>query len=322
MRKSPEGSIAQDGSLNLLKCLLVFGVVLQHSAFQRFSVPAQELVASLQHFFAFVVVGFFWAAGFLIRRETSWTGFITKRFWRLMVPFLVVSLVNGVAFRVIAAATGRDFGYAMSVPEFLRALVTLQGVGPQMYFLPYLFVLQVLAFPLGHWLSNAGYFAALSAGLFLLWLFAGEGCGPTGPALPNTLLYFSALLLGMACGTPAIAAVGRFWLPVAVLILAACVWLPAGAWHNLCCWAAPAALYLALRQIGARIAWTGMNNDIVSVFLWHTPVLLPVLSVLCVQLWPPGYVALVVSFTAAVVLAVVLGRVLVKSGLGWVEGKG
>lgn len=320
MQKSQLVGHTQDGSVNLLKCCLVFGVVLQHSAFERFSVPTQELVAVLQHAFSFVVVGFFWAAGFLIGRQSSFEGFVAKRFWRLMVPFLVVSLINWGAFWAVVAATGRDFGYAMSVPDFLRALVTPQGVGPQMYFLPYLFGLQMVAFPLGRLLSRAGYFTALAAGLLVLWLLLENGLDLMGPSLHNVLLYLSALFLGMACRRFFTGAPGKLALVVAVLILTGCAWFPAGVWHSLCCWAAPAALYAGLRQVGARAAWPGMNNDIVSVFLWHTPLLLPILSIFCVRLWPQSYLPLVASVTGAVALSVVFGRVLVKSGVGRMVG--
>jgi hypothetical protein len=321
MEQASTDSITQDGSLNLFKCLLVFGVVLQHSGFQRFSFPSQELVANLQHVFSFVVVGFFWAAGFLIKRERSWSCFFAKRLSRLMVPFLVVSLVNVAVFWVLVAITGREFGYAMSVKEVLRALGTLQGVGPQLYFLPYLFLLQVVAFPLDRWLPKQMYFVALSTGLLLVWLYLGADRNPMGPSVHNVVLYLSALFLGMACRPPAVALPGKLVLLLSVLILTACACVPAGVWHSVCCWAAPGALYAGLKQAGARVAWPGISNDIVSVFLWHTPILLPILSILCVQLWPEGYLALVVSITGAVALSIVFGRV-VGDIRGWTGGGG
>jgi peptidoglycan/LPS O-acetylase OafA/YrhL len=312
MRATSKSQSHHDGALDLLKCVLVLGVVLQHSGFSRFNIGEQELVAGLRHFFSLVVVGFFWAAGFLIKPNEAFQVFLKKRFSRLLMPFIAVSLINWISLTSLAHVTGRGFGYDYTLPDLGWVLISLQGVGPQMYFLPYLFLLQSVAFLIERKLSAPWVHAVLSLLLLLLWVVTDADFKQAGPSLGNVSLYASAVFLGMACrhfNTPSAMWIGALGV---VPVLAGCAFLPPGLWHDVCCWIAPAALYFAFKQCGARAAWTGINGDTFAVFLWHTPILMPFLSFLSVWLFPRGYLALLATVLGAIVLSIGFGRVLRK----------
>jgi hypothetical protein len=301
---------SRDGALDLLKCVLVLGVVLQHSGFARFNAEEQELVANLRHFFSLVVVGFFWAAGYLIDVNERADVFLKKRFMRLIVPFLVISIVNWIIFLSLARVTGRSFGYDYTIGDMLHVLFTLQGVGPQMYFLPYLFLLQTAAFFSARRFASPALLAALSILLLLLWFATDPNFKNLGPSPGNIALYASSVFLGMACRHADALLVGKFVLVVAIPILAGCAVLAPGVWHDLCCWAAPPAMYVGFKACGARAAWPGLSGDTFAVFLWHTPLLMPLLSLFFVRLFPAGYLALLLTVVGAICLSVAVGRTL------------
>lgn len=315
-RKSP----ARDASLDLLKCVLVLGVILFHSGFQRISTAEKEIVAHLQHFFSFVVLGFFWSAGYLMKPDAGSGSWAKNRGVRLLLPFLAVSMVNWLAFLLAESLSQKEFGYAVSAREFLEKILTLQGVGPQMYFLPYLFFLQLAAGLVERVIGESKALWLVAGMLLVGWMFLNPGHLPLGPAIQNLPLYLAALFLGMGCREwpaqrPVPTAPG-----LALAVLAGCAFLPVGIAHALCCFLAPGLLYFSCRRLGAGVRWPGKSGDIFSVFIWHTPLLLPFFSILFTSVLPIPSFALIPTILCATGVSVLLGRILGKTSMRAVFG--
>lgn len=304
-----------DSSLDLLKCILVMGVILFHSGFQRFSPTERETVAQLQHFFSFVVLGFFWCAGYLMKRSVGLSELAQKRGGRLLLPFLAVSTVNWMGFLLAQILTQKEFGYALGPKEFLGKIAGLQGVGPQMYFLPYLFFLQLAGFLAEKVIRSDRGLLFLSVILLVGWMVLEPGHVPVGPAYENLPLYLASLFLGMACREWPVERLVPAVYIITPALLAGCAFFPAGLAHALCCFLVPGAIYMTCRGLNAGVGWPGMSGDILSIFIWHTPFLLPLFSILFSSILPIPSFALIPTILLAIGSSILLGRVLSKTPL-------
>ena len=287
-----------------MKGIAIVGVLFVHMAFtSRFDAATLASIAMLQRIFAWCVLAFFFASGFLHRDAEpveSWAGFATKRAKRLLIPCLAFSW----AYKLTLLA-GTSFGLAPSplsqMPRtaagFLREAFT--PATPQFYFLVHLFIiavgihamlrLQILRAEFSRWLLAAILLQSY-------WLLPLDR--PHGEALSQLPLYTAAYLLGMQSAkfanrphrnlkahTLGAALLGASWLSIAVFR------------PQILHLALPLLLVLLASRIPqSPITFLGRHSG--AIYAWHTPVVMPLLSMLLMKFSLTG-VPLILAMTIA-----------------------
>jgi peptidoglycan/LPS O-acetylase OafA/YrhL len=264
--------------LDILRAAAIFGVLVLHSSFQnRFNKETLAVQGILARLFDWAVLAFFFSSGCLYDRSAKFVVALKKRAISLLVPFFLYNALYNLSF----AAT-ESMGW-VSVPaaqhgSFTLASFFLQSPGFQLYFLPYLFLVSVLVCMAdkltgtqAHWMR---WIMLLS--IFIFYLIRGYPDFSFGPAYSNLPLYLAAFICGVI-GRPILdEPFANAWvIAVAltfVLVILALSPLP--------------IVSLAVPPLLAALAGSvpKMNDTKVllfvgaisgSIYLWHTPILLP-----------------------------------------------
>ena len=128
------------GGLDLLRHLFILAVIFQHMLSPtRYSIELNAFIATTSTYIDGAVAGFFLISGFFSKKLalTRWSEVTSLgiRFAnRLLVPYLLFSVIYG----VLLVSLGK-----MTLVDAIERTVTFAGVGPQLYFLPYLFLISV-----------------------------------------------------------------------------------------------------------------------------------------------------------------------------------
>lgn len=186
----------RSGSIDALRHLLCVAVIIQHMTSKaRYSPELNEAITRFASHIDGAVMGFFLLSGLFssIGSGQGWQAGLRRQLTRLLPPFVLFSLLNGAALSML--------GKADPAVELIR-LLTLQGSGPQLYFLPYLLLVWIF------WRAGAAAWAvlkvpmAVAVPLLILALLAAAFALPTrlstGPAPPLLLLYAAAYGIGLA----------------------------------------------------------------------------------------------------------------------------
>lgn len=265
--------------IDLLRWISILAVVVHHGLSQsRHSRETIEAVNSLRSMLGWCVPAFLSISGVFADRNQPLVRFLSSRALRLLVPFVCVSAISYVGMLVVssfvdlAGATNAELDPHL----FIVKLVFLSGYGPQMYFLPYLFLVAVICRGLFRWLGPGGTVLALA--VILSWQCAAWVVprGLLGPGLDKLVPFALCFALGR-------------WLfplvssdPVGALVRTGVVTVAAAvaSWTMAVVWpidiVVPLWLFLLLRStrmadlIPARIL--RLNSG--AVFLWHAPILL------------------------------------------------
>ncbi|MCX6922959.1 MAG: acyltransferase, partial [Verrucomicrobia bacterium] len=138
-------------AVDALKGLAIIGVIFAHISFQsRLSATNLAKISVVQRLFGWCVLAFFFCAGRLTRigqtKERGWLDFALKRAKRLLLPCVVFSVTYKACLLVIYHLfhLGQPGRFTPVSVSYWLAFV-LVPVGPQFYFLPYLFVVSLVA---------------------------------------------------------------------------------------------------------------------------------------------------------------------------------
>lgn len=274
----------KDHGIEALRWISILAVVLHHGiSRQRQSSETIDQILLLKDWLEWCVPAFFYVSGllFVAPRATGLLPFLAHRARRLLVPYLVVSTIAFVGLWTLHS-TGlwkNPNPQDLEPGHLLHQLVWLTGVGPQMYFLPYLYLvgavtaILALAIP-ARWLSTA------AAGLILLSAF--------GWLMPHSVLGAGferapAFLFAFCMGVSDRVSASRFrtTLLVATVLGLACLAGFAGeAWPLSL--AAPPLLYRIIRSLPIHhiLGWLEKLGSPGAIFLWHAPIIQPAASLL------------------------------------------
>ena len=124
--------------VDILKHGLAICVVIQHMRFSMYDVSTISLITQLTNYLQGAVLTFFLVSGYFFhvkrkdgRFNRPLIAYLGHQAQRLLLPFAVFSLINAVVML--------HFGITSVRKEILNFLMGF-GTGPQMYFLPFLFV--------------------------------------------------------------------------------------------------------------------------------------------------------------------------------------
>ena len=294
------------------KLLAMFGVIFAHlPPGGRFGAEAWAAVQSVQELTGWCVLAFFAISGVLLRPslERPISVELPKRALRLLVPWLSFSLLyKGV---VSALAVAGIIKNTQPMPDAGRDLIAwlLQPADPQLYFLLYLFAMQTLLLLLNRCWKMLPLLMGVLALVFWLALVPSERRDNLlyGPSLQLVPLYFAFLAFGLFCGTSLRRTTITCIVILPVAVLSAVVWA-----ESLIAWqlVAPWALLLALRLFEGRaflqpLAYLGRFSG--GVYVWHAPIVIALVSILCVALLGAGISAVLATVLFSFVCSAALG---------------
>jgi len=301
---------APSGMIDVVRHILILSVIFQHMQSEsRYSPEVNALIGTMSLYIDGAVAGFFMISGYYLRIPEAfrWNEArlqAGRAFRRLIVPFLLFSAVYG----VLLVALGK-----ISMADALRSISLPQGIGPQMYFLSYLFGIQLLtrtAFsliaPRGRIHVLALSFAAFSVGSLYL-----PTERSTGPAYWLLVFYQAAFLFGMlvadlergSSGSRAVTAM----LAVSLAVLGI-----ADTSSRLFDFALVAALLCAALAV-AREPW--LRHRLAGsggIYLLHTPILNHAISTALVAVGVNGVANLLAAFLATYVVALTLTLAVIR----------
>jgi len=286
-------------ALDAVKGLSIIGVLFVHMAFtSRFDRDTLASIHALQRFFGWCVLAFFFVSGFLHPASTSaagWTNFAKKRARRLLVPCLAFSWMYKLALQAMASSgivISAPLKWPMTPLTLFREAIT--PAYPQFYFLAYLFLITVSVHALVRcrWFHN-DLVPCLFAAVLLQAYSRIPLAEAHGEALTLLPLYAASYLAGIGVArwkgtarqSDIIAAVAIAAFAFAAAIVSAAnsqvffVLIPP---------ITAAIAMLPKQRILSPLAFLGRHSG--AVYVWHTPLVMPVLSVLLAKLpitgWP------------------------------------
>ena len=277
---SPKPTARRDSSLDALKWISIIGVISFHLYFpNRYSAATIQGIELVNHVFGWCVLSFFSISGYLARTKQPVTSYIKLRAPRLLVPYFLVSLAS---YAVLVAIN--RFGIyrtpdILDPLHFASLLYSLQGFGPQLYFLPYLFLIGLVWTLLSRWFSPSVILVGnvVALGLQCLYLPPAQA---HGAGIDRILLYAVAFSLGAFLRHHHLADVAKVRL-VAVGFALGLILLAITRLEILIHLFSPPIIYLAMRRLPANFTSVFSNPFLNpgAVYLWHCPILLPTFSV-------------------------------------------
>lgn len=267
----------RDGSLDWLRWLCLFGVLMQHSKFGgRYSASTVSMIDTLASLTNWCVLGFFFVSGAVSKDAAlTWSGF-ARRTVRLLGPYLFASAVSYAALAVCVRIKLVNSDALPGAGEAVRKVLTGEGIGPHLYFLSYLWA---IALVVGLMRRFAGpvltLFLAAAGAVATEWLWP-TSQAPTGHWHVNVPLYVLAYAWGAGLqdlrGT---LSRGRL-LALGMTLLAAVAAWASGICPRLVLVCIPPVLLACLRML--PLGNPPAVNQIGAIYLWHEPILMPGLS--------------------------------------------
>lgn len=306
-RSLPEPSLSsgRDEALDALKALAIIGVLFAHMSFtSRMSARTLSWIVVFQQSFGWCVTGFFFCAGVLTRVGgeglAGCFSFALKRTRRLLVPCLVFSLTYKcclLIIHIVFHSSSPEPRIPCDASGWIQFLFS--PVGPQFYFLHYLFVLSVLAvFAIRLFKNLTALSWVVLAGCFVFYFIQQAPSASYGSAwnlLPGYLLsYWGGLLAGRGFLERPV-----WWITASVLVACGCVFKKTFVFAHLFI---PALLYWLLQHLSLGDCMKFIGQKSGAIYVWHDPLLLPACSILATKLlpWGPLQVTLVLALGISV----------------------
>jgi fucose 4-O-acetylase-like acetyltransferase len=187
--------------LDVLKGIAIIGVLILHSSFRnRFSVEALAVQGVLARVFDWAVIGFFFASGCLYQRAMPFWTNARKKAITLILPFCFYNLIYNVIFAVADRIHG-TLGNSLSIDWHWFLMCTVQSPGFQLYFLPYLFGVTILVSALSGLRQNAraSVYVTLLGAIVLYYVERGYPSFSYGSEHEKLPLYLAAFVVGDLC---------------------------------------------------------------------------------------------------------------------------
>lgn len=278
---SPSFGKTRDAAVDFLRWLALLGVLFVHSAFAgRYDGVTLSRLATLRQVFGWCVLFFFFASGYFTRPELPWRLHARRRALRLLPPYVIASGLSFLALRIASALHLTTALPSLQAVDLLRGLVTLHGVGPQLYFLPYLFLTSLGVLALAKWFGALRALALVGVVAIGIWSLRGLPSGTTGAETDRIPLYVLAYAAGLAVRQTRgraswyLATAAVVTMIVGVILVA--VGLPGGPLIHL---TVPYWLWQLIRiktWVPPTLSLPGSG----AVYLWHAPILLPAFTIL------------------------------------------
>ena len=299
-----------------IKGIAIIGIVVTHMNFNnRFNVGTLEVVYNLQILFGWCVLAFFFCSGLLAKPLTSkitFAKFIKKRFLRLVVPCLVFSISYKFILTVISW-TG-IFSCFFYFPEdfFGVARFIVEPVGPQFYFLYYLFIICTLIAILERLTSILFLFVMLTIMLPVAYKFIDTPTFLHGPDYALFPVYLFSYVIGYSLSNNN--HINKF-LIFSMLFISVIVTIFVGDSFVMSYIFVPFLLWFFFRKfslITNLVDKSKLGKYSAAIYVWHAPITLPFVSIVCVKVFGGGPVVifpiLVCTILACCIMHEIVGK--------------
>ncbi len=296
----------RSGSLDFIRVVAIIGVVTQHAGFEsRFDEATFKTWQQMSLAFDWCVLGFFFVSGYLYPPRAG-LSFLVRKAYALLVPYFIWSLIYGLLIGLLSQVV------PTLTPKFSISLFLSAGF--QLYFLPYMLVVMIFAsllFQAEYWWNK--YFILivfLSVIGFFSWVdFPKYSHGKDTTKL---LLYFASFIFGHIFSLNKVSD-KQFSFTVAILItsLLGIVVSKGAAWPL---FVSPVIFLLTIpfqdninfRRLSSVGKFSG------SIYLWHTPLILPCVTILLEKSGVPSIIILMASIYLAILICIVMRLILEK----------
>jgi hypothetical protein len=302
--------------VDALKAMAIIGVIFAHISFEgRLAPITLDITNFIQLALGWCVIAFFWASGFLEKAKPETATDIyylaKKRFFRLIVPCIIFSLSYKILLLLIYL-TGY-FSWDSSIPSNIHELLAfiLYPVGPQFYFLYYLFgiscvffllikclpiekvfTVSILLFPVTFTLietPSSGYGSNFNLlPFYFLAYLAGNYFGKSKAHLQQLLSYLIVSILVTAL-------ISRSFIPLYIIVPSIIQYF-----------------FNKMPNLAKTINKTMISKFSSGIYVWHAPVVLPLVSIICVKLFGGGPVIILPLIALTILICVMLSKLTLK----------
>ena len=301
-----------------LKGLAIIGVVFVHMSFySRFSAETIKIIDFLQLIFGWCVIAFFFSAGLVskkVKREYL-IDFSRKKFKRLIIPCFYFSLTYKLILAVISYLGFSS--YSSIIPDTLidLSLFIIAPVGPQFYFLYYLFACSMISIALELFLSRNMICIFAIFVLPILFYFIESPINSYGPDLNLIPIYLYSYILGMLfskCNSKNLNKLYAFSsLSISLVILIITnnqylvfiqIYIPIIIWLS----------FIKLSSISSLFNKTKLGMYSGGIYVWHTPIVLPIVSVFFTYLIGGGSLVILPIIIFTILISILMSRLTYK----------
>lgn len=274
--------------IDALKAIAIVGVIFAHANFEkRLDLQALEIVRTIQLALGWCVIAFFWASGFLIKNTPSnleeVCAFIRKRFMRLVIPCIVFSITYKMILIGIHL-TGK-FSWESPFPSDLLSVYKLFifPVGPQFYFLYYLFGVSVALVILNLFFSIKYIYRASLLVFVIIYFFI--DVSPIGYGNNYNLLmyYFVSYVSGAYYSIPCNNGDKKYiFLLVFSVFITAIHTKHASPLYILIPFLLQ-AIFKKFSNLTRALNRLRVGEFSPGIYVWHAPIVMPFISIVCTQ---------------------------------------
>jgi peptidoglycan/LPS O-acetylase OafA/YrhL len=295
--------------LDVLRGTAILGVLVLHSSFEgRFTKETMAVQAIMARLFDWAVLAFFFSSGILHDSSVPLTITLKKRAMSLLVPFLIYNVFYNLLF-VGTGTLGWVHNNAFVMNSSMLATGLFHSPAFQLYFLPYIFVISigVCGFDkLTQRYHKLGYLVVLLL-VLTFYLVRGYPELSHGSDLDKLPLYLAAFLIGVIGGPFFKEPIAKPWMTVAILVVVLGV-LVLSRWLVVSLTVPPLVVGVAgairrIRESKLLLSMGGMSG---SIYVWHTPVMLPAVTKLLAYCGVPSLLNLFGSIGVTLVTCIFL----------------
>ncbi|MDC3255856.1 acyltransferase [bacterium] len=273
-----------------LKAVAVVGVLVAHMSFEeRFDQTTTAAIGLLQGLFGWCVIAFFFASGLLVKKPISnsfgvFFASVLKRGKRLLIPCITFSIMYRLLFCGLFIS-GR-FSFQNPIPSGFWSVTRFLFVpiGPQFYFLPYLFAIGTVVAFFQYAVPTSVFFSLFATIVSVSYIFVEAPELGYGPSLSLLPIYLFSYVLGFYLSSTEIDSPKYTLIFLAIPLLSMVITsFSFVAFYLL----VPVLLRYAFRQfptISELVDKTKLGKYSGSIYVWHAPIVLPFTSIVCVKL--------------------------------------
>jgi len=305
-------------SIDNLKGIAIIGVIFIHMESGLFSRHTEEIIDFFQTIFSSCVLAFFFASGLVVKKLKGLEqikSFVVNRVRRLLIPCIVFSITYKlilISLTEMGYISVMEFPINISFQYFLKFI--FNPVGPQFYFLIYLFIIGLFYAILDSLFSRRIIFLLSAISIICIYFFIKLPTTITGPSYNLIPFYFFSYCIGSFFKEKAYE-IRSIKLELFLLIIW-CISLHLTSDFNgvfihflvpIIVW----VLFEKVEYLSTYFSKLSLGYYSSGIYVWHAPILMPVTVMVLTQFINIPSL-LIISIMVVVILLCILLTVLTK----------